>query len=157
MSRVNSALHVRWMIRRDLSEMLVIERQSFDVPWTEDEFLTVLRGRNVVGMAADLNGEVSEVAGYVIYESVGRHLEILNLAVARRHRRKGIGGQIIDQLKQKIMLQGRKSIHTRVRESNLDAHLFFQRQGFRAVRVIRDHFDNGEAAYHFVFDNWQCS
>jgi [ribosomal protein S18]-alanine N-acetyltransferase len=29
--------HIRWMIRRDMPEVLAIEAASFEFPWLEDE------------------------------------------------------------------------------------------------------------------------
>ena len=43
-------VHIRWMIRRDMAEVLDIERQCFEFPWTEDEFINCLRQRNAIGM-----------------------------------------------------------------------------------------------------------
>src|SRR4051794_39786908 len=58
-------VHIRWMIRRDMPEVLAIEHASFDFPWGEEEFLRVLRQRNCIGMVAE-HGE--RVVGFMIYE-----------------------------------------------------------------------------------------
>ncbi len=34
-----SRTQIRWLIRRDMDEVLAIERSSFQFPWTEEEFL----------------------------------------------------------------------------------------------------------------------
>ena len=54
-------VHIRWMIRRDMPEVLAIEHASFEFPWCEEEFLRVLRQRNCIGMVAEY-GE--RVVGY---------------------------------------------------------------------------------------------
>ena len=38
-------VHIRWMIRRDMAEVLDIERQSFEFPWFEEDFIRCLRAR----------------------------------------------------------------------------------------------------------------
>ena len=40
---------IRWLIRRDMDEVLSIEQGSFEYPWTEEEFLCCLRQRNCIG------------------------------------------------------------------------------------------------------------
>src|SRR5690242_17145891 len=35
-------VHIRWMIRRDMPEVLGAERASFEFAWTEDDFLQCL-------------------------------------------------------------------------------------------------------------------
>src|SRR5690348_2779098 len=49
---VGSAVHIRWMIRRDMPEVMRTERASFEYSWTEDDFLRCLRQRNCIGMVA---------------------------------------------------------------------------------------------------------
>ena len=44
---------IRWMIRRDMPEVLDIEQQSFEFAWTEEDFLCCLRQRNCIGMVAE--------------------------------------------------------------------------------------------------------
>ena len=45
-------VHIRWMIRRDMAEVLEIERGAFEFPWFEEEFIRCLRQRNCIGVAA---------------------------------------------------------------------------------------------------------
>ena len=33
-----SDIQIRWMIRRDIEDVLRIEQGCFDTPWTEDDF-----------------------------------------------------------------------------------------------------------------------
>src|SRR5204862_6467086 len=58
-------VHIRWMIRRDMPEVLHTEQQSFEFAWTEEDFLRCLRQRNCIGMVAE-HGE--KVVGFMIYE-----------------------------------------------------------------------------------------
>src|SRR2546423_1822739 len=71
-------VHIRWMIRRDMPEVLQTEQQSFEYPWTEEDFLRCLRQRNCIGMVAE-QGE--KVVGFMIYELPKAKLHILNFAV----------------------------------------------------------------------------
>src|SRR5918999_229603 len=52
-------VHIRWMIRRDMPEVLAIEHASFEYPWCEEEFLRVLRQRVGHQMVAKLVGKLS--------------------------------------------------------------------------------------------------
>ncbi len=134
-------VQIRWMIRRDMNEVLEIERDSFDFHWTEEDFLCCLRQRNCIGMVAEHAGEV---VGFMIYELHKTRLHILNFAVAADFCRSGIGTQMIDKLVSKLSQQRRKEIMLEVRETNLSAQLFFQDQGFLAMGVLRDHYDDSQ-------------
>lgn len=137
--------HIRWMIRRDMPEVLGIESQSFEFPWSEDDFIRCLRQRNCIGMVAECE---EQVVGYMIYELDRNVLHVLNFAVRADFRRRGLGSQMLDKLIGKLSQQRRTRINLEVRESNLAAQLFFRRSGFRAISVLRDYYeDTTESAY----------
>jgi [ribosomal protein S18]-alanine N-acetyltransferase len=138
-------VHIRWMIRRDMPEVLQTEQESFDYSWTEEDFLRCLRQRNCIGMVAE-HGE--KVVGFMIYELHKNKLHILNFAVHPAFRRHGIGCQMIAKLVGKLSSHRRTKITLAVRETNLAAQLFFRSQEFKAVKVLRNYYeDSGEDAY----------
>ncbi len=132
-------VHIRWMIRRDMPEVLAIEHASYDFPWCEEEFLRVLRQRNCIGMVAE-HGE--NVLGFMIYELHKSKLQVLNLAVSPEHRRSGIGRQMVAKLVGKLSNHRRTRIVLQVRETNLPAQLFYRTLGFRASDVVRSYYDD---------------
>ncbi|GAB4143851.1 MAG: ribosomal protein S18-alanine N-acetyltransferase [Planctomycetaceae bacterium] len=138
-------VQIRWLIRRDMEDVLKIERLSFENAWTEEDFLCCLRQRNCIGMVAEYD---HHVVGFMIYELHQSRLRVLNFAVAPNLRRKRIGSQMMQRLIDKLSQQRRKEIILEVRESNLDAQLFYKNQGFRAFCVLRRHYDDtDEDAY----------
>ena len=138
-------VHIRWMIRRDMSEVLQTEEESFEYAWTEEDFLRCLRQRNCIGMVAE-QGE--KVVGFMIYELHKAKLHILNFAVSPVFRRVGVGGQMVSKLISKLSSHRRTRITLEVRETNLPAQLFFRSQGFRAIKVLRSFYeDSGEDAF----------
>lgn len=142
-------IHIRWMIRRDMPEVLRSERESFDYSWTEEDFLRCLRQRNCIGMVAESS---EKVVGFMIYELHKNKLHILNFAVAPDFRRNGIGTQMLGKLIGKLSSHRRTRITLAVRESNLGAQLFFRMRDFRAVKVLRNYYeDSGEDAYLMQF------
>lgn len=144
-TRENIRVHVRWMIRRDMPETLDIERFVFDYPWSEDDFIRCLRQRNCIGMVADHD---DMVVGYMIYELHKTRLHVLNFAVHPKCQRSGVGKAMLDKLKAKLSNQRRNRILLELRERNLPAQLFFKSQGFRAISVLRDFYeDTTEDAY----------
>lgn len=148
-------VHVRWMIRRDMTEVLGIESRSFEFPWSEDDFIRCLRQRNCIGMVAEHD---EHVAGFMIYELHRNRLHILNFAVAPEFRRNGIGQQMVEKLIGKLSSQRRNRILLQVRETNLDAQLFFRDLGFRAIAVLRDFYDDTtEDAYLMQYRYQSCA
>jgi ribosomal-protein-alanine N-acetyltransferase len=122
-----------------MPEVLAIEKESFEFPWSEDDFLRQLRQRNSIGMVADID---DKVAGYMIYELAKSRLRLVNMAVAPEIRRQGIGTQMIEKLASKLSRERRSQVALAVRESNLPAQLFFRDCGFKAVNTLRHHYDD---------------
>jgi ribosomal-protein-alanine N-acetyltransferase len=138
-------VHIRWMIRRDMAEVLEIEQTSFEFPWQEEDFVRCLRQRNCIGMVCEHD---DRVVGFMIYELHKTRLHILNFAVASQYRRRRIGRQMVDKLAGKLAAARRSRILLEVRETNLAAQLFFKACGFRAVSVLREFYeDSPEDAY----------
>ena len=142
-------VHIRWMIRRDMPEVLDIERKGFEFPWFEEDFIRCLRQRNCIGMVAE-HGE--QIVGFMIYELHKSRLHILNFAVAAGARHRDIGRQMAKKLISKLSSQRRTRITLEVRETNLPAQLFFRSVGFRATSVLRAYYeDSPEDAYLMQF------
>jgi [ribosomal protein S18]-alanine N-acetyltransferase len=138
-------VQIRWLIRRDMAEVLAIERQCFGDCWTEDEFLSALREKNCIGMVAE---HKQKIVGFMIYELHTEMLDILNFAVAPTYSRQQVGTQMVQKLIDKLSQQRRKWVILEVRETNLSAQLFFRAMGFEAVSVQRHAYEyNDESAY----------
>jgi ribosomal-protein-alanine N-acetyltransferase len=133
------------MIRRDMLEVLAIEQEAFEFPWSEDDFARCLRQRNCIGMVAEMS---DSIVAFSVYELHRTRLHVLNFAVLRSHRRLGVGAQMMAKLTAKLAPDRRNRIVLEVRETNLAAQLFFRSLGFRAVSVLRDFYqDTAEDAY----------
>ena len=144
-------LDIQWMIRRNLQDVLEIERDCFEHAWSEEDFLCTLSQRNAIGMVAiDTRRDI--IHGFVVYQLEGRRLTILNIAVSPESQRQGVGTQIIQRLKDKLDHQRREMIDALVRETNLRAQVFLRSMGFRAISVVRGHYDDtDESAYLMRF------
>ena len=73
------SVQIRWMIRRDMADVLRIERASFEQEWSEEDFLNCLRQRNCIGMVAEHD---NEVVGFMVYGLHKSRLQIMNFSVA---------------------------------------------------------------------------
>lgn len=139
------SVQIRWMIRRDMPEVLDIEHQCFEFPWSDQNFIDFLRKRNGMNLVAEIE---DRVVGFIMYELHKDRLHIRNFAVDEQFRRCGIGKSMIEKLKNKLSDQRRTHIALEVRETNVPAQLFFRRMGFRATNVLRDFYeDTTEDAY----------
>lgn len=149
-------IEIRWMIRRDMPEVLAIEKASFEFSWSEEDFIRCLRQKNCIGMVAEVappcrRGGIDEhgpIIGFFIQELHRNRLHVLDFAVHPDYRRQGIGRAMVNKLVSKLSHERRNKIVLEVRETNLQAQFFFKEMGFKAISLLRDFYeDTSEDGY----------
>ncbi len=149
---------LRWMIERDFQEIIGIEEARFPWPWTQQDLVGCLRRRNCIGLVAEIYEPETKrhgaIAGFLIYELAKAELGIVNMAVHAACERQNVGTELVWKLVTLLSPQKgrRKKIVAEVRETNVDAQLFFKALGFRAVAVIDSpYIENDEDAIAFEY------
>lgn len=122
-----SEIIIRNMQAEDLTEVCRIEKENFSLPWSEKSFLESMERDDTVFLTA-LIGE--EIAGYIGCYCIAGTGEITNVAVDAAHRRKGIGGMLLEKLYEKGAVLETCEFFLEVRESNEAAIALYSRQGF---------------------------
>jgi ribosomal-protein-alanine N-acetyltransferase len=125
-------LELRTLTRRDIPDLLAIERASYSDPWGEATFDGVLRSSRSFAIAASLHGELR---GYLIGEQEGGRAQILNLCVEAGARRRGVGSRLIAAVARH--LRRRQRLVAIVAEMNVAAQLFYRSRQFHAVTILR--------------------
>jgi ribosomal-protein-alanine N-acetyltransferase len=130
---------LRWLIRRDMPEVLAIEQRCFpaEIAWEEHDFIDAMRQRNCSPFVAEVN---ERVVGFFLYTLERQQLELLNIAVDPDWQRKGIGRAMLDKLRGKLTASAGRCnrLVTTVREHNLPAQQFFKACGFRHQSTIKE-------------------
>ena len=143
-----STLHIRWLRRLDLPDVLEIERASFAAPWSEADFDATLRRPYCFGLAAE---QWQSLCGYLLGALDGKYVHLLNMAVAPVHRRRGVGSRLLAEVVDRLRPSGRRLMAV-LGERNVPAQLFYRAHGFRAVGVLRD-FWNGTRDDAYLFEH----
>ena len=131
-------VQVRWLVRRDFSQVQAIEKMCFEFPWTSEEFLQCLHQPNCLGMVAQ---HEERVVGFVVYEMPKNRILITNIAVDPEFQRHGIARQMIQKIVSKMIYQQRHKVAIAIRETNLPALLCFRALGFRAATVLKNFYE----------------
>jgi ribosomal-protein-alanine N-acetyltransferase len=142
-----SICYMRW---RDLPEVLAIEHASFEFPRSGEYFCRMLDSGCCVGLVAECG---RSIVGYYVCLLHRDWIELLTFAVHPDCRRRGVGRQLASKLVMRLLPLRKNRLVVYVRETNLPAQLFFRAAGFRAERVLREHFpDTGEDGYAMIYD-----
>ncbi len=147
MDALTDQVQLRCMIRRDMDQVIEIDRQCFADPWGLVEFCERLRQRNVMGLVAE-SGE--RICGYFLYELRKNRFDIFRLAVDPELWREGVGSKFLQRLQNKLHPERRHTITALVAETNLFGQLFLRSQRFRAVHTFSGCFD-GRDGYMFEY------
>lgn len=148
MSTANRKPHIRWMVRRDMNEVLAIARNNGN-NITEDEVLALLRQRNNIGMVCEVN---EKVVGFMIYELKKQSINVIHLMVDPIQNRLGYGMALLNKLKEKLTPIRRTHLKFTLRESNLAGQLFLRKHKCFAIEVVRNYYEDHEDAYLFEYE-----
>jgi [ribosomal protein S18]-alanine N-acetyltransferase len=122
-----SAVTLRRMSAADVSAALsILEESPQAAMWSRESLLeSASRGTS---WSAELDGRV---AGILIGRIAADEFEILNLAVAKAHRRRGIATQLFTVALESARAAGARETYLEVRASNEGGIAFYSRMGFR--------------------------
>ncbi|MFH1710499.1 MAG: ribosomal protein S18-alanine N-acetyltransferase [bacterium] len=122
------------MIRRaaepDIPGIIEIEKVSFADPWEEKLFLDAIDSKNKNVFIAE---EGACIAGYIVLEKVLDEGHITNMAVGKKHRKKGIASRLVGKALDLAKSLDIKEIFLEVRESNVAAKKLYSKFGFEQL------------------------
>jgi ribosomal-protein-alanine N-acetyltransferase len=127
-----------------LDAVLAIEADSFPSPWSRQHFVGELNSAYSFPMVA-LDPE-GIIAGYICPMLVIDEGHILNVAVDRKFRGRGIGRLLVERVIMDCRLQGAEFISLEVRPSNTPALSLYRQLGFIVTGRRKAYYENGEDA-----------
>jgi len=118
---------IREMVPADLPATMVILRESPEAAmWSEGSLLERYPTADALVAVAE-----EGVAGILISRTAAAELEILNLAVGRGQRRKGVASHLGNVRLEKAFADGVLKVYLEVRASNAPAFAFYESLGFQ--------------------------
>ncbi|PHP69033.1 ribosomal-protein-alanine N-acetyltransferase [Zhengella mangrovi] len=127
--------------------MARLHEEDFIRPWTDGEFVQLLKQDTVFAFVACQEGKgVTSPAGFVLARLAAGEAEILTIAVARSVRRRGIGRLLMDAVMRKLHADRAESLFLEVDETNAPAIALYRRFGFRKVGERKAYYDAGDGS-----------
>lgn len=143
---VSERLELSPMRRRDLRQVMAIERVAFPEPWSPAVFNSELSLRS--GRAYRVARLGREVVGYYGLMFAIDEAHVTTIAVAPGSRRRGIATRLLLDAAQVAVAHGARHISLEVAAGNLGAQALYRRFGFAPVGVRKGYYPvTGEDAY----------
>ena len=141
---LNHAFLIRKMTEQDLDELMIIEKDSFSLPWSRQSYEAELQNPYADYLVCDWQGEV---AAYVGMWTVFDEAHITNVAVGRRFRHQGMGKILMLESEKLALAKKARRILLEVRPSNLAALTMYKELGYVPISLRKQYYsDNQEDA-----------
>lgn len=129
---------IRSMRAEDAAKVASLEAEIFSQPWSENAFWDSLCLPDTIFLVAEESGVIQGYIGMYLAVDEG---EITNVAVDPACRRRGIGEELLTEMKKCAADHKIARIVLEVRVSNEGAVCLYEKQGFSSVGVRRGFYE----------------
>ncbi len=136
MSVSPKSLNFRKIQVEDLPEIMAIERQCYEFPWSEEIFKSCFNASNLA-MFAELEGKA---IGYGILSTVLDEASLLNICIAPSEQGKGYAKVLLQFLCEQVRALGADTLFLEVRASNQAALHLYENMGFNQIGTRRNYY-----------------
>ena len=132
-------LEIRRMSIEDLDKVMEIEKSSFSVPWTRQDFIESIGKPTALYLVA-----VSEnaVVGYCGLWGVIDEGQINNVAVSKEYRGQNVGTRLLEALIEEGTKEGLSAYTLEVRMSNAPAIALYKKLNFEEAGIRKNYYTN---------------
>ena len=133
---IEPELTFRQMALEDISDVIELENEVYQFPWTDRIFKDCIR----VGYDCWLAHLGNTVVAHAVISIAAGESHILNLSVTRNHQGKGIGKQFIQFLLNIARNKRAQIMMLEVRPSNIRAINCYSSAGFNEIGCRKDYY-----------------
>ena len=130
----------------DLQQVMKIENECFDNPWSETDFTLALKQPKSYEHVYVARRE-NTVVGYIVFTVLHEEAQILNLAVPAAYRRQGIGRYLLASALETIRASDGHEVFLEVAVNNLPAQYLYRQFGFRICGIRKNYYGRYKDAY----------
>lgn len=132
----------------DLQEVIKIENECFENPWSQTYYrLSLKRPRSYEHFYVARCENT--IVGYIVFSILYEEAHILNLAVPIAYRRQGIAKYLIASALEMIQAHDGREVFLEVAVSNLPAQYLYRQFGFRICGIRKNYYGRYKDAYVF--------
>lgn len=132
----DAVLEFRRMTPEDIAQVMEVENEVYEFPWSERIFSDCIR----VGYYCWLALQQQTIVGHAVISVVADESHMLNLSIARNHQGKGYGRQFIEFLVNQARALQAQTMLLEVRPSNMAAINCYTGAGFNEIGCRKDYY-----------------
>lgn len=122
------------MEQRHSGDVSALHSEDFLRPWSAEEFSALIGDDVVFGFVVrQVGNPAAAPVGFVLARQAAGEAEILSVAVARTHRRGGLGWKLMDAVLRRLHADRAEALFLEVDERNEAAIALYRRLGFHQV------------------------
>ncbi len=130
------SLNFRPMTLQDIAQVMIVEQEVYQFPWTERIFSDCIR----VGYLCWIALLDQLIIGHPVISVTTDESHMLNLSIAIKHQRKGFGRQFVEFLVQQAAGHDAQTMLLEVRPSNVAAINCYSAAGFNEIGNRKDYY-----------------
>ncbi|MBO5357606.1 MAG: ribosomal protein S18-alanine N-acetyltransferase [Clostridia bacterium] len=125
------------MLKSDACQLAEIDRVVFGGTFKAEDFLNYLESPIYYFNVAKID---DRAVGYIGYIIIAGECDIINIGVLPEHRGIGIGNMLMDAMIDELVKSKATCVHLEVRKSNFRAISLYEKYGFKATGVSKNHY-----------------
>jgi len=140
------------MEQRHVQQIAALEKECFSDPWSENTIARELDDPLAYWLVAEYDGAV---VGYVGSQTVLGESDMMNIAVSKAYRRRGIAQQLVEALVRALKEKGAYRLTLEVRLSNEPALALYRKLGFVQVGRRPNYYSNPREDALILRKEWE--
>lgn len=126
----------------DAGDLATIHGEAFHRTWSAEEFSALLADPSVFGLVARRSGWFAPraIVAFVLVRFAADEAEILTIATASSHRRRGYGRMLMEDVARRLYRERIESLFLEVERGNAAAVGLYRSLGFAVVGERRNYY-----------------
>lgn len=128
--------NIRLMRETDIPAVLLVEKGSYDFPWSAGNFIDSIHA----GYGVWVYEVGGQIVGHLVLMSVLDEAHLLNITVAPVWRRQGLGRVLLEHALETARGRNIRALYLEVRPSNWPAIGLYEKIGFEACGLRKGYY-----------------